>query len=78
MITQAQIDACKRAYELGRSVLKIGDKICAKVCGGGRSNFRIFKFDGDYIYSKTGACTTAASIIRVNGERVSFYEEPEE
>lgn len=78
MIRREQQEAFLRAVELGRATLKIGDKISSKVCGGGRTNFVIARFQGNHIYSKTGVCTTAASIVTVNGACMSFYQEPKE
>ncbi len=60
------------ATERAKKVLKPGDRVLRRICGGARGTFRFTHWDGRLICGKTVSDCHAMHIYRVNGKDVDF------
>jgi len=71
-----QIAENKRATERARAVLRPGDRLLVKCCGGSKSTVTMLGWQEppleDWIYSKCSDEIHAMHIVKVNGVRMTF------
>jgi len=72
-LTPEQLDEIRRATARAKAVLKPGDRICTRRCGGGLHTYTFAGWDGDWITTKGGTDDISArNIVKLNGEAVRF------
>lgn len=73
--TAQQIAALDKATEMAREVIKPGDKISRRMCGGAKGTFTFIGWDGRWLQGKTVTDCHAAHIYKVNGVELDFYKQ---
>lgn len=65
-----------RAVERARAVLQIGDRLRVERCGGSCPTYTMTGWDGRWITSASRDDLAATSVIKRNGQAISFRDPP--